>query len=451
VKTRNFLSLMAMVLMFTQLSCLPVLAACGNFILKWGSNGTGNGQFTSSYYLATDSSNNIYIADTGNHRVEKFDSSGNYITQWGSAGSANGQFSSLSSPFGIAVDSSNNILVIDTGNYRIQKFDSNGNFLNKFGSFGTGVGGLGTPYGIAIDPINNSIYVTDNYNNKVLKYDSSGNFLFQWGSAGAGNGQFAGIRGIAVDAAGNVYTTEITNNRVQKFTSAGTYITQWGTTGTGNGQLKSPYGITVDAAGYIYVTDNGNQRVQKFNSSANYITQWGVIGSSNGQFIGPMGIVIVTQGYIYVLDSGNNRVEKFSCTNTCTYPQATLLAMRTITAGSTKVSASDFTTLMSNVNALRTDAGLATCGWTQGTAPAAGTGRKVLATDINDIRACLAQVYTTCTGSCTSAAPGYCSSFNVAACGVSNTPSTSCPVGTPPTKIYATDIQNLITGINNAP
>jgi len=117
----------------------------------------------------------------------------------------------------------------------------------------------------------------------------------------------------------------------------------------------------------------------------------------------------------------------------CTSPRSFPAANPSVAVGA-KIAASDYANLMSNINYLRTDAGLASCGWTQGSAPS--SGRKIFATDINDLRACLTQVYTTCSGSC--GATGGCSSFNISATAGS-------------TKIMATDIQNLVTGVNSAP
>ncbi|WP_081853913.1 6-bladed beta-propeller [Candidatus Magnetobacterium casense] len=69
--------------------------------------------------MATDSSGNIYVVDAGNSRIQKFSSSGQFLTKWGSKGSDDGQFKS---PDGIAIDSSGNLYVVDAGNSRVQKF-----------------------------------------------------------------------------------------------------------------------------------------------------------------------------------------------------------------------------------------------------------------------------------------------------------------------------------------
>jgi DNA-binding beta-propeller fold protein YncE len=70
--------------------------------------------------MAVDSSGNVYVGDFGeNNRVQKFDSNGNFITKWGSSGSNDGQFLD---PLGIAVDSTGNVYVVDSGHSRIQVF-----------------------------------------------------------------------------------------------------------------------------------------------------------------------------------------------------------------------------------------------------------------------------------------------------------------------------------------
>jgi tripartite motif-containing protein 71 len=102
--------------------------------------------------VAVDSSGNVYVADSGNHRIQKFNSSGSFITKWDSYGPGDGQFYS---PYGFAVDSSDNVYVADSENGRIQKFDAAGNFITKWGSYGSGDGQFYSPYGFAVDSSGN--------------------------------------------------------------------------------------------------------------------------------------------------------------------------------------------------------------------------------------------------------------------------------------------------------
>ena len=86
---------------------------------KWGVTGVDEGNFTHPDSVAADSMGNVYVADTDNNRIQKFDSKGKFVTKWGSHGPSDGQFRT---PNGIAVDSKGNIYVADTYNDRIQKF-----------------------------------------------------------------------------------------------------------------------------------------------------------------------------------------------------------------------------------------------------------------------------------------------------------------------------------------
>src|SRR3989304_6037290 len=239
---------------FTTVSDPNISPECYQFVTKWGSYGTGDGQFNFPNGLAIDSAENIYVADTSNHRIQKFNSDGTFITQWGSFGSGDGQFKA---PWGVAADTSGNIYVADADNHRIQKFDSNGTFITKWGVNGSGDGQFNSPTGVTVDASGN-IYVTDYLNNRVQKFDSSGTFITKWGSSGTGDGQFNFPFGVAVDASGNVYVVDDYNNRIQKFTSIGTFITKWGSFGTGDGKFDLPPGVAVDASGNAYVTDRHN-------------------------------------------------------------------------------------------------------------------------------------------------------------------------------------------------
>jgi DNA-binding beta-propeller fold protein YncE len=262
----------------------------GNYLTRWGISGSGNGQFQSPSGVAVDAVGHVYVADTENHRIQKFESDSTYLTQWGTEGAENGQFDH---PSGVAVDSSGNVYVVDTGNHRIQRFDSEG-YDTQWGTYGSGDGQFSSPQGVAVDGSGN-MYVVDTGNHRIQKFDSGG-YSTQWGTYGSGDGQFIFPSGAALDDSGNVYVADTGNHRIQKFTSIGTYLTQWGVSGTGIGQFDGPSGVVVDASGNIFVAESGNQRIQKFNSRGAYVTKWGSIGSGDGKFNGPMGVATDAAG-----------------------------------------------------------------------------------------------------------------------------------------------------------
>jgi DNA-binding beta-propeller fold protein YncE len=330
-------------------------AGYGFFIKSWGTRGSGIGQFSFPSAVALDSGGNVYVVDTGNNRIQKFNSNGDYLSEWGGSGTGNGQFNH---PSAIFIDGSGNVFVADTGNNRVQKFNSSGSHLLNIGSTGTGNGQFQSPSGVAVDG-SGYIYVSDMYNHRVQQFNSSGVFQTKWGTNGTNDGQLHYPHGLAFYTDGNILVADSGNNRIQKFTpqgvlqetysnigttdgyffepagaavspggdlyvadsvncriqrfdSDGQFVAKWGTFGGETGNFKGPSGVAIDSLGNIYVADTVNNRVQKFNVSGTYITQWGTPGTGNGQFDFPNGIAIDASDNVYVLDSGNNRVQKFS-------------------------------------------------------------------------------------------------------------------------------------------
>ncbi len=278
------------------------------YVSQFGTLGSGNGQFNHPYDIVFDSSGNIWVADTNNHRIQEFTSSGTYISQFGSYGTGNGQFSY---PNYIAFDSSGNIFVTDYGNNRIQKFTGSGSYLTQFGTFGSGNGQFNKPTGIAIDSSDN-IFVVDYNNCRVQKFGNSGTYLSQFGTQGAGNGQLSYPWDITIDNSGNIFVVERKNHRIQKFSNSGIYISLFGSYGTGNGQFNEPLGMAIDNSGNIWVVDTENQRIQKFTSSGTYLSQFGTYGTDNGQLNHPIAMAIDNSDNIYVADGENNRIQKFA-------------------------------------------------------------------------------------------------------------------------------------------
>ena len=281
------------------------------FVTKWGSQGSGNGQFNSPNGIAVDSSGNVYVADGGNNRIQKFDSDGRLILKWGSAGSrirfGNGQFAF---PVGVAVSPRGNVFVAG-GHWWIQKFDSWGRFILKWGSFGTGDGQFNDlAHAVAVDRWG-AVYVADTKNHRIQKFNSLGRFILKWGSKGSGDGEFKHPLDVAVDSSGNVYVADFLNKRIQKFDASGRFLAKWGREGSRNGEFTGPWAIAVDSSGNVYVADRGNCRIQKFDSDGKFLTKWGSEGSGDAEFKDPGGIAVDSSGNVFVVDSGNSRVQKF--------------------------------------------------------------------------------------------------------------------------------------------
>jgi DNA-binding beta-propeller fold protein YncE len=278
--------------------------------------------------IASDNIGNVYVADSGNDRIQAFDPNGNFLTTWGSFAGGDGQFSY---PTGLAIDSSGNIFVVDTGNDRIQKFDRNGNFLTKWGSSGSGKGEFDWPTAIAVDSIGN-VYVADRGNGRIQKFDSNGNFLARWGTwVPIEHCEIYCLIGcsdvcmdiwmprpiaIAVDSSGNVYVLhdspyEEVSSQVLKFDGNGRFLRRWGSPGSGIGQLSRPSGLAIDSRNNIVVIDTGNNRIQQFDKKGSFLSDLGSRGLGDGLFKGPRGAAVDNSGNVYVADTGNHRIQKF--------------------------------------------------------------------------------------------------------------------------------------------
>ena len=271
------------------------------YVSQWGSGGGGSGQFVQPGSIATDGAGFVYVADTGNNRVQKFTTAGAFVAQWGTSGGGNGQFSS---PSGIAV-AGGKVYVVDTGNTRVQVFTTAGAYVSQWGTAGTGNGQFQTPMCVAVDG-GGDVFVTDFTLNRVQRFTSAGGYLTQWGSTGIGPDQYSGMAGICLDAFGFIYIVDSGNNYVQVYHPTGTWGGEWGGFGAAAGQFNAPFGICSDGV-YVYVVDTGNNRMQILTNVGVPLAQW---NSGAGTFSLPRAAAI-DGSFTYVADTQRHRIVKF--------------------------------------------------------------------------------------------------------------------------------------------
>jgi DNA-binding beta-propeller fold protein YncE len=295
------------------------------FVRKWGSRGTGDGQFQRVHDLAFDTSEKrLYVSDRDGNRIQVFDKNTTFLFKWGSKGTGDGQFTV---PYSVDVDSQGNVWVADRGNHRVQKFDGDGNFLFKFGNTdghpSSALGKFDNPRQVAVDKDVKFLYVADSKNNRVQKFDTNGNFVKSWGSKGTGDGQFDLPISLIIDSKGNIIVNDLGNSHIQKFDTNGKLLLKFGSTGKGDGQFSEMEHLAVDKFDNIYVNDpqsgpsgSGNPRVQKFDTNGNFITKWGSYGSGDGQFIDPEHLTVDSEGNVYVSDRKNNNIQVFKPVDT---------------------------------------------------------------------------------------------------------------------------------------
>ncbi len=248
--------------------------------------------------IAVDAQNNIYFADSGNHRIRRIGTDGKITTFagagfYGTGGLYDGDGgpatkAHLSSPLGVALDSNGNLYIADAGNHVIRRVGTDGNITTFAGTgqkrgFG-GDGGpatsalLNAPSGVACDS-SGTLYIADEYNHSI-RVVSSGVITTLAGNQKAG---YSGDGGpadkaslknptaVAVDPSGNVYISEYFGNRIRQVTPGGTITTVAGTGIFGFGGdggpsaaalLNGPIGTIAIRNGVLYFTDTNNHRVR---------------------------------------------------------------------------------------------------------------------------------------------------------------------------------------------
>ncbi len=278
---------------------------------------TSVGKFTYLYNVSVDQAGNVYVADTGNHRIVKLDPTGNPIAVFGKQGTGPGEFMW---PMAVVVDRKGNMYVADNVNHRVQKLSSEGSFIWQVGgdvvassNGATEQPLIDSPFGLALDS-EGSLYVADAMLHRIVKLNPDGNLITRWGEFGTEPGQMRYPHSVAVDKAGNVYVSDFVNHRIQKFTSDGKFLAAWGGPGTAEGQFQDPWGVAVDNKNRVWVADLSNHRIQVFNKKGKLQFSFGSFSTDpdeSDQFNYPKGIAFGPGGAIWIAHTGVSAVDLY--------------------------------------------------------------------------------------------------------------------------------------------
>ncbi len=185
-----------------------------------------------------------------------------FIQSWGTNGSGPGQFDE---PVGIAIhDASGQIYVADSGNDRVQRFSTDGVYLGQWGSTGTQDGQFRQPRSISVDQATGSVFVAEQMGNRVQRFSPAGFFQLRWGSNGTEPGQFIFPSGLHVDSLGRVYVAEVGGGRVQRFSANGTFQLQFGSLGGDPDQFNLVEDIAFSGPNTLIAVDSGESRFLRF-------------------------------------------------------------------------------------------------------------------------------------------------------------------------------------------
>jgi trimeric autotransporter adhesin len=310
--------------------------------------------------LTTDKLGDLLIADTGNNRILRLDSVGKVAIVAG-IGTANfggdgepAVNAALNAPKGLLIDAIGNLYIADSGNHRVRKIDAATKIITTVAGTGeggfSGDGGTATraqlyePSSIALDKAGN-LHIADTGNDRIRRVDSATGII----STVAGNGKSGALNDtkigdllkfalgnplgdgnkatkailsspidIIFDGANNLFIADEGHSRIRKVDAkskrikkvilTGNYVSKLSETNQKNQAAGSPTAFVIDNKGNIFIASSSDQ-IQRVDWKSKK-----VIVIAKG-FNNPSDIIFDGKGNLLVADTENNRIQRINLTD----------------------------------------------------------------------------------------------------------------------------------------
>ena len=237
----------------------------GHVLHAWGTQGQSSegavaptGTFNEPWGLAVGPDGSVYVADTWNHRIQKFDGTGRFLLAWGEPCIGCSGPYELFGPRDVAVSKSGLVLVSDTGNKRIVVYDQAGQYIGQAGGAGTGPGQFDEPVGLALDS-GDHLFVADQWNRRVQVFALAPDGSLAWQAAWPVDGWKTNTpeyKPFLCFCLGHIFLTDPETGSVQEYSPAGEKLRTYDINSLGTLNPGITYGITCDPAGALWVSDS---------------------------------------------------------------------------------------------------------------------------------------------------------------------------------------------------
>lgn len=265
-------------------------------LASWGGRGNGPGMFREPEGISAGPSGRLYIADTGNNRIQILGGRGDFIGEIGGYGWEREQFDG---PVAVSARNGLDVFVADYNNGRVERYDKDLHFLASFVSSTEWQEHLqfGFPMGVDISS-QGELFCLDGENRRVLKLDVLGEPHVSFGDFDAGEGRLKEPRRILVPGNGRVYVSD--EDRIAMFDVHGNYLSS-----LGRAWLGRPAGMAF-LEGCLLVADALRGSVMVFREDAPV----GSFGGTGIRFDEPVDVA-AWRNLVYVLDRGRCTVDVF--------------------------------------------------------------------------------------------------------------------------------------------
>ena len=281
---------------------IPVLQA--RFLFSFGTEGEEPGQFRFPAGVSTDPNGNVYVADTGNNRIQKFNSKGKLLLFYGGFGWDSGQFQQ---PLGLSARNGLDVYVADYANRRIERYDKDLNWINSFYSDPAAEERLEFGFVNSVSTsLHGDLFLVDDENKRVVKLNAEFELEVSFGDFDWGEGALGDPARVFVSRDDYVFVSDSKEGRIVVFDYYGNYLYR-----IGENILKMPAGVVTSQDGLmLFVSDVAKHQIFVFDKEGRLISQIGSQGEKFGAFQNPRDLALYNN-VLYVADTDNHRIQVF--------------------------------------------------------------------------------------------------------------------------------------------